>query len=164
MTTLSISTPREATPRSKTGSTARTLRRVHTYLGILFAPALLFFALTGAAQVVNLHKAGVRPANPLIVQLASIHKKQAFDPRVAKVEPKSRPSAKSADKADEARAPITHAVILLKVFALGAAFSLAVSVLTGLYMSFKQTRDRPLYSLLLVAGFALPLAAIAMLH
>ena len=57
------------------------VRRLHLYSGVLFAPAILFFALTGLIQVFDLHKArpaaGYRPAG-LILRLAALHKDQTF--------------------------------------------------------------------------------------
>ena len=57
------------------------VRKLHLYSGVLFAPAILFFALTGLIQVFDLHKArpaaGYRPAG-LILRLAALHKDQTF--------------------------------------------------------------------------------------
>ena len=50
------------------------IRRWHSYLGILIAPSVLFFALTGALQLFSLHEShGDYRAPAIIVQLASLH-------------------------------------------------------------------------------------------
>jgi hypothetical protein len=62
--------------------TNRSLRQFHHYLGVFFAPAIVFFALTGVLQTFGFHEAkdGAKPA-AWIVWTASIHKDQVV-PRV----------------------------------------------------------------------------------
>jgi hypothetical protein len=71
-------------PRTRTRTSPALLqwvRRLHLYSGVLFAPAILFFALTGVAQVYGLHKAnpatGYQPP-ALLVRLGALHKSQTF--------------------------------------------------------------------------------------
>jgi len=53
------------------------IRQLHLYMGTLFAPAILFFAFTGALQTFGLHE-GARGSNSTppawIAQLAQVHK------------------------------------------------------------------------------------------
>src|ERR1700685_4580837 len=56
------------------------LRKWHAYIGLLIAPSVLFFALTGILQIFNLHEAhgGYHPA--LILEKLSVgHKDQEFE-------------------------------------------------------------------------------------
>lgn len=53
--------------------------RIHYYLGVFFAPLLLFFTVSGAWQLFNLHKArkdGSYTPPELIVKLSRIHQDQ----------------------------------------------------------------------------------------
>src|ERR1700694_5036858 len=57
------------------------MRRVHLYLGMFSAPAILFFALTGILQTLSLHefsRDGSYKPPMWIVVLAQIHKKQSL--------------------------------------------------------------------------------------
>ena len=54
----------------------RTLREVHLYLGCIFAPMLIFFAVTGAWQCFDLHKSrtdGSYVAPALIMEMSRVH-------------------------------------------------------------------------------------------
>lgn len=67
--------------RSRSAARLKRAREWHLYLGTLFAPSLLFFALTGAVQLFGLHE--TRPGSsyqpPVWIQkLASIHKDQSI--------------------------------------------------------------------------------------
>ena len=141
------------------------VRRVHLYSGVLFAPAILFFAVTGVLQVFDLHKSS--PANgyqapELIQRLGALHKDQAFDL------PHKDDAAKTHDRAGKAgpkkaeKPPIGPAQALLKVFAGMAAVGLAASTLLGLYIAYRFNRGPWLVTGLLIAGAALPAVLIAM--
>lgn len=52
------------------------LRRLHLYLGCLFAPALILFAVSGAWQLFNFHKTkkdGSYVAPDALVEISAIH-------------------------------------------------------------------------------------------
>ena len=55
------------------------IRTWHTYVGMLIAPAMIFFAATGLLQVYSLHEAhpGYTPP-PIIEKLGMVHKNQRF--------------------------------------------------------------------------------------
>jgi hypothetical protein len=57
-----------------------TLRQWHAYVGLFIAPSVLFFSLTGAIQIFNLHEAhgGYHPA-VLLEKLSAVHKDQVFE-------------------------------------------------------------------------------------
>jgi hypothetical protein len=55
------------------------VRLIHLYVGIFIAPAIVFFAFTGAIQIHVSAKSGAyKPAN-WIIRLAQLHKKQTTD-------------------------------------------------------------------------------------
>ncbi len=113
------------------------LRKLHLYLGCIFAPVLIFFACTGGLQLYNLHessKDGSYRAPKLLAAMGQIHKNQNLprDPR-------------GSGKA-------------LKVFMVAAATGLLLTTLLGVFMAFRLSRSaRPVLACL-TAGVALPLA------
>jgi hypothetical protein len=58
------------------------VRLTHLYLGVFIAPAIVFFAFTGALQTLSFHvsvkDSTYKPANWIIV-LAQLHKKQTTE-------------------------------------------------------------------------------------
>ena len=142
------------------------LRLFHLYTGVFIAPALLFFAFTGALQTFSLHETarGSSYKPPAwAVMLAQIHKKQTPIVPVRKL---SAP-AKQADKATPEKAqpsskptgeaaPKSHNLLPLKCFFLLVSIGLFVSTLSGLYMSYKYIRNRRLITIMLLSGIILP--------
>jgi hypothetical protein len=146
-------------------------RLLHLYLGVFIAPALLFFAFTGALQTFSLHETtrGSSYKPPAwAVTLAQIHKKQTPIVPVRKLPQPDKPAADKAatvqqqpsspPKAPDAPAPKTHNPLPLKIFFLLVAIGLFVSTLTGLYMSYRYLRNRQLITAILVAGIVIPIA------
>src|SRR5712672_3037500 len=79
------------------------LRLIHLYTGVFIAPALLFFAFTGALQTFSLHETtrGSSYKPPAwAVMLAQIHKKQTPIVPIRKPAPPDR----QADKATPEKA------------------------------------------------------------
>jgi hypothetical protein len=156
-------------------------RLVHLYLGVFIAPALLFFAFTGALQTFSLHETTRGSSyNPpaWAVVLGQIHKKQTPIVPVRKLPPPDKQSDKVAqdkagsDKAGSekpqsspaspsetapAAAPKTHNPFPLKCFFLLVAIGLFISTLSGLYMSYKYIRNRSLITTILLAGVIIPI-------
>ncbi|KAA6464763.1 PepSY domain-containing protein [Acidobacteria bacterium AB60] len=142
-------------------------RKTHLYIGVFTAPAILFFALTGALQTFSLHESA-RDSNykppQWILLLAQIHKKQTTQIPVRKAQPQSAPvNAAGEKKPDEKRAepsaptqPKRNA-LPLKIFFLIVALSLFLSTLSGLYLAWKYRRDRILATALLLAGILVPI-------
>ena len=124
------------------------MRRLHLYTGVLFAPAILFFALTGVVQVFNLHMArpGAAYQPPALVsRLAALHKDQTLAlPR--KVGPTRQ--LKKQDDADDSIAAgrvqphgarlASLASILLMGFPAAAAIGFAFAAGLGLYMAYRS--------------------------
>jgi hypothetical protein len=141
------------------------VRRWHSYIGLFVGPSVLFFALTGAAQLFSLHEAHGNYRPPAILEkLSSIHKDQVFalgdhhEKSESRSEPgkptaESAPSSGDEDKGDKA----SPATLALKIFFLIAALCLIVSTAFGLWMGLTQMRGKRIGWLLIVAGSAIPL-------
>ncbi len=113
----------------------RRLRLLHLYLGCLFAPALLFFAVSGGWQIYRLQdtaKDGSYTAPAPLKFLSAIHTNQHL------------PGGKASQ-----RTPL-HA------FALLSALGLITTTVLGLVMAFRFSASLVVPLLCLVAGIILP--------
>jgi hypothetical protein len=139
-----------------------TLRRWHSYLGLLIAPSVLFFAVTGALQIFNLHEAhdGYRP--PVLVEkLGAVHKDQLFEqPR--EHHPEKEPGA-ATGKAPSTEPPqpeqedtMSAPTMALKWFFALVALGLTVSSVIGLWIGLTQIRTKAIAWMLLSAGVLIP--------
>ena len=173
---------RKAAGRSKTRSRRSPgvmmwARRLHLYIGVLFAPTLLFYSVTGMIQVYGLHKAnpatGYEPA-PLLIRLGALHKDQTFallrKDEVRLVQTAVHHGHKRDDATESAAIqpaappepkPLNPGRLLLKAFSAAAAAALSVMTLLGLYVAYAMGRDRWLATGLLAAGVLIPLGLIA---
>ena len=114
----------------------RTLRRLHLYLGSLFAPVLLFFAVSGAWQVYRVNDAkkdGSYTPPKIIKTLSSVHKNQTLT-----------------DKEIHDRTGI-------KAFIFAAAVLLTTTTLLGITMAYRFTASPLLVTVCLVAGIIVPI-------
>jgi hypothetical protein len=161
----------------------RYFRLVHLYIGVFIAPAVIFFAFSGALQTFSLHETtrGSSYKPPAwAVMLAQIHKKQTPVVPVRRTPPPDKPAEKAApDKGAEdkppsppaasqptpnpgprppnqANVPKPHNTLPLKLFFLLVSIGLFVSTLSGLYMSYKYIRNRKLITTVLLAGIIIP--------
>ena len=149
-------------------ATMRLLRQIHTYLGVFFAPAIIFFAFTGALQTFSLHENhGGGPYQPpaWIVTLASVHKDQELPkpkhhrppPAAPKSEAKPDQSAK-AEPAPEGPAPKPGPSPLpLKIFTLLLSIGLITTALVGLYIALTNKALQKTAVVVLAAGVLAPL-------
>jgi uncharacterized iron-regulated membrane protein len=156
-------------------------RKIHLYVGVFIAPALLFFSFTGAVQTFNLHEttqgSSYTPPKWLMV-LGQLHKKQTTVVPVRKMKPASASgdggqgapdgshagaspqNPAQARKGVEAPAPTANHHLPMKVFFLLVAVGLAVSTLTGIYMTWRYARSWLVIALLL-AGIIVPCVLLA---
>jgi hypothetical protein len=135
-------------------------RYTHLYLGVFIAPALLFFAFTGAMQTFSLHETtrGSSYKPPAwIATLAQIHKKQTMTVPIRKLPPRDlqtanpksgKPDSSKPGRMEQAQ-PSTvlakpHNPLPLKLFFLLVSIGLFISTLSGLYMSYRYSRNRHL--------------------
>lgn len=151
-------------PRSNPALRFAAVRRFHTYLGLLIAPSVLFFALTGAAQLYELHEShGAYVAPAVVEKLGMVHKNQVYKargrrpgPPAAQAEktPAAQPAAAKAPAAEPATKP---AVTLLKAVFLLVSIALAATNLLGVWMAIAYGREKTLSWILLAIGAVIPL-------
>lgn len=135
------------------------IRRWHSYIGLFVAPSVLFFALTGAAQLFSLHEAhgSYRPI-PLVEKLSSVHKDQVFalgdhhPPPDAAPQAGAEPPPGPGDHDDQPSVP----TFLLKGFFLVVAIALVISTGFGLWMGLARTQRKAVGWLLVVTGTLIP--------
>ena len=140
------------------------IRRWHSYLGLFMGPGVLFFALTGSAQIFNLHEAHGSYQPPAILEkLSSVHKDQVFalghhpEPNEPEAEPR-KPDGVAASRAgpvDEDDKP-GRSTLLLKIFFLTLALCLVLSTTLGLWIGLTQTRQKRVAWVLVFAGTLIP--------
>ena len=152
---------------SKSHALLRAVRLLHLYIGVFIAPALLFFAFTGALQTFSLHEttAGSSYKPPAwAVTLAQIHKKQTPIVPAKRQAPAApnRPTSDAHASAPPAPPRPSHNPLPLKIFFLLVAVGLFLSTLTGVYMSLKYTRNRVAIIALLLGGIIIPVTMILM--
>jgi uncharacterized iron-regulated membrane protein len=147
------------------------VRQLHLYLGVFCAPAILFFAFTGALQSFGLNDRspdGSYVPPQWVSVLAQIHKKQSAD--LPQRKPASAMSnGPVADKQPQAKqivqvrvenlpsSPVAHHPIAERIFFLLVCITLVTSTFTGIWMSWKYRRSRVLVVGLFVAGIVIPL-------
>ena len=156
------------------GLTMRRLRQVHQYVGMVFAPAIVFFAFSGALQTFSLHENhGGGPYRPpaWIVAIASLHKDQAL-PRpkahaALNAEPTKGGSADHAEakpkppQPDGAPSPAKGPSPLpLKIFVLCLAIGLIGSTSVGVFIGLMNKSARRGSLIALAVGVLLPLVLI----
>ncbi|MBC7506605.1 MAG: hypothetical protein H7267_12915 [Sandarakinorhabdus sp.] len=139
--------------------TLRALRQFHLYIGVFFAPAIVFFAISGGLQSFRLQQAsGWNGAPPPLwmAWMASVHVEQAKF--VAKPE-KPRPPIDPAKAAE--RAAHQKAVLPMKIFTVALAAALALSALLGAAIALSMKSTRRISVVMLIAGAVLPILLLA---
>lgn len=140
----------------------KTIRLVHFYLGVFFAPLVIFFAFTGTMQVFKLHEAyrdTPGSQGDWIAWFGQFHKEQAWiAPRVAPAKPAPAKAAPAAPAKAKERPPQSNPSSWL-VALMGVA--LITTTLLGLYIAFNYPNRRKRFMLTLAAGIAVPLVLMA---
>jgi hypothetical protein len=111
------------------------LRSLHLYLGCLFAPMLIFFAVTGSWQLFNWHeskKDKTYTAPPTLAALSFVHK-DAHIPGT----PGRQPTP-------------------LRYFMLASAFGLVATTIVGIIMAYRFSQRPLVATICLLSGIALP--------
>jgi len=114
----------------------KAMRNIHLYLGVFFAPLLMFFLISGSWQAFNLHEAskdGSYKPPAIIKSLSQVHKNQRWVD--GKMVPK--PSV-----------PFQFLILLMSV-------GLLVTTILGIVMAFKYTKPWIVWSCLFF-GFIIP--------
>ncbi|MGZ4967593.1 MAG: hypothetical protein ACXV97_10490 [Chthoniobacterales bacterium] len=111
------------------------LRKLHLYLGCLFAPMLIFFAVTGSWEVFNFHQ--------------STKDRSYIAPRALEV---------LSEVHKEAHIPPTphRQATPLRYFLVAAAAGLVLSTVLGVIMAFRFSRQPLVATVCLLLGVAVP--------
>jgi len=114
----------------------KAMRSVHLYLGVFFAPLLVFFLISGSWQTFNLHEASksgnyVPPA--IIKSLSQVHKDQRW------VDGKMVPPSSM---------PFRCLIVLMSL-------GLLITTILGIIMAFKYTKEWVVWACLLM-GVVVP--------
>lgn len=114
----------------------KAMRNVHLYLGVFFAPLILFFILSGCWQTFNLNSPsqdGKYQPPEIIKSLSEVHLNQRWA---------------DARKTPQSSVPFQYFVLLMSM-------GLIVSTILGIMMAFKYTQVWIVW-VCLVLGFAVP--------
>ena len=141
------------------------MRIWHRYIGILIAPSVLFFALTGALQIFSLHEAHGSYEPPLLIEkLSRLHKDQVFAQKEHEEKEHEEDKSEAAGAQDPPKAEDEDqprmGTVLLKWFCLLVALGLSISTLLGLWMGLTQLRRKRTGWWLLAVGIIVPIALI----
>jgi hypothetical protein len=141
----------------------KVVRKVHLWLGMLFAPSIVFFAFSGALQIIGLHEGADAPG--WVSELALIHKDQMVSAPARPPRPPQADAPKPDAPKPDAPKPAAprerpHASAPLKLFFLLTALGLIVSTSLGVYLAFAYKRDRVTILALLGAGLLLPIISL----
>ncbi len=137
-------------------------RLLHLWLGTFFAPAIIFFAFSGALQTFSWHETtpGSSYKPPMWIQkMGQLHKKQTTVMRERKPERKPAHEAEGErprNAQPEAPPSMPASTLLLKMFVFWMSVGLIATSILGIYMAFKFNRDRRLVWSLLIGGTVLP--------
>jgi hypothetical protein len=123
----------------------RTLRRLHTYLGVFFAPLLLFYVLTGWYQTV-VHDRLKSPgdAETLVQHLRTVHVDQIY------------PTNKEFSKPSSPK--------LFQTLVQVMAVALSLTILLGIILAFRSARKPWPIVVSLVLGILVPVAFLWLGH
>jgi hypothetical protein len=151
------------------------IRTWHTYLGLLIAPSILFFALSGALQIFRFHEAHGDYQPPLLLEkLSRVHKDQVFAPDEhhehagdhapagAKEGGDADPDHEGAKGDEEHEHEGNAGTVLLKWYFLIVAVALTTSTCLGLWIGLRHVRHKRIGWVLVVIGTVLPTLLIAL--
>jgi hypothetical protein len=145
------------------------LRLAHSYASAFIAPTIVFFALSGALQVLDLHKAhgGYEPS-PLIAAMARIHKDQILAPDLPPPgagPPGFGPKDFGPPRGAEGGRPKPHMTLatkLLKGLFVFEALTLVATTLLGVWIGATHPKRARTFWIILAAGVLIPVALIAL--
>jgi hypothetical protein len=140
------------------------IRQAHLFLGMLIAPSVLLFAITGGLQIFRLQESheGYTPP-PIVEKLGRMHMDQVYALKKKRAEPVAAPveaAAPAAAVVEAARpepkpAPPLSKLLLQWFFTL-VAVGLVLSTLLGMWMGAMVSRSRVSARWLLLVGTVLP--------
>jgi uncharacterized iron-regulated membrane protein len=134
------------------------IRLWHSYIGILIAPSVIFFALTGALQIFSLHESHGSYTPPVIIEkLSSMHKDQVFEQKHHDDDEAQSKDGRQPPPPREHEAGPTLGTMLLKWFFLFVALALTASTVLGLWIGLTRFQRKRTGWWLLLAGIILPI-------
>jgi hypothetical protein len=137
--------------------TQQALRRYHLYIGMFLAPAIIFFALSGALQTFRLQEEKGWGSTPpaWIVWLASVHKDDRLpQPKAAGADGHAKPAAKPAPKVAQKPKP---SALPFKIFAVLMSIGLILSAVLGIVIALNSRATRLVSIVMLAAGVVVPI-------
>jgi hypothetical protein len=143
--------------------TMRSLRQLHHYVGVFFAPMIILFALSGAFQTFRWQQESGYGGTPprWIVWMASVHIDQSR-PKPEKVEAEKPKPAEAQPAQPKKKKTKPMSVLALKIFVAFAAIGLILSSLLGIIIALNNSATRRISLLMLVAGAAVPMLFLAL--
>jgi len=145
-------------------NTARALRTWHRYIALFFAPAIIFFSLSGALQTIGLHEShgDQPPAAVWIRWMASVHKDQrvvlaARPPGARPKQSEAGPPASDGRGAEEHR-DAGPSPIPLKAFVLLLSLGLMTSSALGIAIGLASLAYRRNSLIAVALGILVPVA------
>jgi hypothetical protein len=137
----------------------KTIKVAHRYLGLFFAPAIIFFSFSGALQTLGLHEVaqgnGHVPARWLL-EMAQIHKKQTLVVTASKIKTPTNDPAAAHGSSAKKKAPVGR--LALQVFVVLMSVALMATTILGMIMAFMYGGDPRITALALVAGILFPIS------
>lgn len=146
---------RSSRPAARTPNTQRLIRLTHGWLGMLIAPSVLFFALSGGLQVYRLHEAHAGYTPPAALAVMGAFHKDLKPPRPR--DPFKGPGRKGGrDRGPPP--PDQGPTVVLKWLAVFVSAGLFVSTGLGVWMALQDRLRRRVSLALLAVGTVVPLA------
>jgi hypothetical protein len=114
----------------------RTVRQLHLYLSVFFAPLLIFFIGTGWYQTVSTQRNKLlAEQDTWVTKLTSVHVDQIYPSETGSGE---------------------YSTVLFKGLVIGMSASLLLTIALGLYLAFRSTRKQWTVWAALAIGLAMP--------
>jgi hypothetical protein len=114
----------------------KTIRKLHLYLSVFFAPLLIFFICTGWYQTVSAQRNKLlAEQDTLASKLTSIHVDQIFPSETGTTE---------------------YSTTLFKILVVTMSISLLVTIALGIILAFRSTKRSWLVGVFLFLGICLP--------
>ncbi|MFA5968853.1 MAG: PepSY domain-containing protein [Sphingomonas sp.] len=142
--------------------TQRRLRQYHNWLGLFFAPAIIFFALSGTMQMLGFQDRapGYQPPG-WISLIANVHK-HGMVQRPGKPRAAPSPAPKATPAPEKKPAETGHddheeaGLGLFKLFATILGLLLATASVLGIFIAYASKAARRTTTMLLLAGTLVP--------
>ena len=146
---------RTGRPAARPLNAQRLIRLTHGWLGMLIAPSVLFFALSGGLQVFRLHEAHPGYTPPVAVAVMGAFHKDLKPPRPR--DPAQGPPGRKGGRDRGPRPPDGAPTAVLKWMAVFVSAGLFVSTSLGVWMALQDRLRRRVSVALLAVGTLAPL-------